>query len=155
MTDNFYRGASNITMDSKGRLAIPSRYRNALKDSCQGALFLTASYSGCILIYPHDEWLAAEQQICQFPTLNKSLSHIRRLMIGFATESEMDAQGRVLIPNPLRDYAQIKTQAMLLGQGEKFELWDPNRWDKECQSKAEEDLYAQGISDEFAEKVRF
>ena len=124
----FFRGVSQVTVDAKGRLGIPSRYRQPLAESCDGHLIVTADRDGCLLIYPRKRWHEVERQIHQLPSLNQDARFIQRLMLGHASECELDGQGRILLSPPLREFARLGKHALLFGQGERFELWDQQQW---------------------------
>jgi MraZ protein len=124
-----FRGANPITLDAKGRLAMPTRFREQVIARSQGRLVATVDRSDrCLLIYPQPEWEEIERKLMQLPTLNPAVRRLQRLMIGHATEIELDTNGRILIPPPLREYASLSRQAMLIGQGARFELWDEKHW---------------------------
>src|SRR5690606_19050584 len=123
-----FRGASKVTLDSKGRVAIPSRYRERIISRAAGQLVATVDRDYCLLIYPMPDWEEIERKLVRLPALNKQARRLQRLMVGYATELEMDGHGRVLLTRELRDFAGLERQAMLIGQGNKFELWDEERW---------------------------
>ena len=123
-----FRGASKVTLDSKGRMAIPSRYRERLASRADGALVATIDRDYCLLIYPLTDWEEIERKLIRLPALNKQARRLQRLMVGYATELEMDGHGRILLSRELRDFASLDKQAMFIGQGNKFELWDVDRW---------------------------
>lgn len=123
-----FRGATRVTLDAKGRLAIPSRYRERLASRAEGKLVATVDRDQCLLIYPLPEWEEIERKLDRLPALKNRVRQLQRLMLGYATELEMDGQGRVLLSRELRDFAGLDKQAMLVGQGKKFELWDEERW---------------------------
>jgi MraZ protein len=127
------RGLNELTLDAKGRLAIPTRYRQELTDSCAGQLVVTVDRDHCLLMYPFPEWEIVEKKIVKLPALNSRVRQLQRLLVGHATEVEMDGSGRVLVPPPLRDYASLDKKVVLLGQGNKFELWDAQRWQERRQ----------------------
>ena len=111
-------------MDPKGRMAIPTRVRDALVESCAGRLVVTANTEDrCLLVYPEHEWLALLPQIEALPSFNKVSQRVKRILIGYATPLEIDASGRVLVPPTLREYANLDKKVMMVGQGKKFELW--------------------------------
>ncbi len=124
------RGASQINLDAKGRLSIPSRYRAQLQETCQGQVIITVDKDYCLLIYPLHEWEEVERKLNRLPNLNKQARRLQRLMIGYASEVEMDGNGRLLLPKELRAFAGLEKQVVLLGQGNKFELWDETRWNE-------------------------
>ncbi len=123
-----FRGINNLTLDAKGRMAIPSRYRDKLMESCAGRLIVTVDLDRCLLVYPLHEWEIIEEQLAGLPSLNKQSRLLQRLLIGHATEAEFDSQGRILLPSMLRDYAGLDKKCILIGQGKKFEIWDEQLW---------------------------
>ena len=126
---HMFRGANPVTLDAKGRLAMPTRFREQIVARSQGRLMATVDRADrCLLIYPLPEWEEIERKLMALPTLNSAVRRLQRLMIGHATELELDANGRVLIPPTLREYAGLSRQAMLVGQGARFELWDQAHW---------------------------
>jgi len=122
------RGATKVTLDAKGRLAIPVRYREQLMTRAEGHLVATVDRDYCLLIYPLPDWEEIERKLTRLPALNKQSRRLQRLMLGHATELEMDSHGRVLLTRELREFAGLDRQAMLIGQGNKFELWSEERW---------------------------
>ncbi len=122
------RGATKITLDAKGRLAIPVRYRERLLTRAEGHLVATVDQDYCLLIYPLPDWEEIERKLTRLPALNKKSRRLQRLMLGHATELDMDSHGRILLTRELRTFAGLDRQAMLIGQGNKFELWDEERW---------------------------
>ena len=125
-----FRGASKVTLDAKGRLAIPSRFREHLLTRADGRLVATVDRAGCLLIYPQPEWEDFARRLNALPGMKPQVREFQRVVLGNATDLEMDGQSRVLISRALRDYAELDKLAMLVGQGKKFELWDEERWSK-------------------------
>lgn len=123
-----FRGVNSINLDPKGRVAIPTRYRSELQESCEGQLVLTVDRDKCLLLYPLPEWEVIERKLVSLPALNPQARRLQRLLIGHATECEMDAQGRVLVSEPLRKFAGLDKRVVLIGQGNKFEVWDEDVW---------------------------
>ena len=124
-----FRGVSNLSLDAKGRIVLPARYRERLLEICQSQLIVTIDTDQpCLLIYPLPEWELIEEKIEALPSFNPTTRRIQRLLIGHATEVEVDANGRMLLSNPLREYARLGKKAVLIGQGKKFELWDEVLW---------------------------
>ncbi len=124
-----FRGLSAVNLDAKGRLAIPMKYRQLLVDLCAGRLVATIdTEERCLLIYPVDEWEVIQAKIEALPSFNPSARRIQRLLIGHATDIELDANGRILLSHPLREYAQLDKEIILLGQGKKLELWSKDLW---------------------------
>ncbi len=123
-----FRGINNIAVDAKGRMAMPARYRERLLESCGGRLVVTVDQDHCLLVYPLPEWEVIEEKLINLPSLNKQSRLLQRLLIGHATDLEMDGQGRILLPAMLREYAGLKKKAVLIGQGKKLEIWDEETW---------------------------
>ena len=123
-----FRGINNIAVDAKGRMAMPVRYRERLLEGCGGRLVVTVDRDHCLLVYPLPEWEIIESKLIELPSLNKQARLLQRLLIGHATELEMDAQGRILLPAVLREFAGLKKKAVLIGQGKKLEIWDEDTW---------------------------
>jgi MraZ protein len=123
-----FQGAAQLNLDSKGRLAIPSRHRDMLLAQCEGQLVLTADADGCLLFYPQPEWEPIRDKLLRLSALNPRIRALQRRLIGYAEEVVMDAAGRVLISSALRNYAALDKRVMLIGQGNKFELWDEAKW---------------------------
>ena len=123
-----FRGINNIAVDAKGRMAMPARYRERLLEGCGGRLVVTVDRDHCLLVYPLPEWEVIESKLIELPSLNKQARLLQRLLIGHATELEMDAQGRILLPTVLREFAGLKKKAVLIGQGKKLEIWDEDTW---------------------------
>lgn len=140
-----FRGSTQLSLDSKGRLAIPAKYRDELFDSCGGNIVVTADPSKCLLIYPQPAWEPIEKKLNSFSSFNPQIRSLQRLIIGNACDVEMDSSGRILISAPLRQFAGLQKEAMLIGQGEKFELWDKEQWDMQIDMAT---VYKDGIPPE-------
>jgi MraZ protein len=124
-----FRGVNRVNLDSKGRLAVPTRYREELRDSCGSQLVVTIDFQEpCLLIYPAPEWQEIERKLMKLSSFNKDSRRVQRLLVGHATDVEMDGQGRLLLTQPLREFASLDKHSVLIGQGNKFELWDEERW---------------------------
>lgn len=124
-----FLGSHAINMDAKGRLAIPARVREDLETLCGGRIVLTAhTEERCLLVYPEPQWDEILPKIEALPSFNKAVRRTQRLLIGYATPLELDGAGRVLVPQPLRDYAGLEKKLYLVGQGRKLELWSEDRW---------------------------
>ena len=134
-----FRGASKVTLDAKGRLAIPSRFREHLLTRADGHLVATVDRAGCLLIYPQPEWEDFARRLNALPSMKPQVREFQRVVLGNATDLEMDSQSRVLISRALRDYAELDKQAMLVGQGKKFELWDEEKWSNRLSEWASSD----------------
>lgn len=124
-----FRGVNELSLDVKGRMAMPSRYRELIQERAENQMVITIdTEERCLLIYPTPEWETIEKQIEALPSFNKAARRVQRLLIGHATEINLDSHGRFLIPVPLRDYAGLDKRVVLIGQGKKFELWDEAHW---------------------------
>lgn len=120
-----FRGVNMANLDPKGRIMMPSRYRTALQG---GGILTIDTEERCLLLYPLATWEEIEAKLAELPSFNPAARRIQRLLIGHATEIELDAQGRILMPALLRDYAGLNKRAMLVGQGKKIELWAEDYW---------------------------
>ena len=125
-----FRGINTVSLDDKGRLAIPARCREVLDISnSHGQLIVTIdTEERCLLMYPLIFWEDIEKKIESLPSFNYVARRIQRLLIGHATEIALDNQGRILLPQELREYASLKKRAVLVGQGKKIEIWDVKNW---------------------------
>lgn len=129
-----FQGAAQLNLDSKGRLAIPARYRDMLLAHCEGKLVLTADADGCLLLYPQPEWQPIREKLMQLSAFNPRIRALQRFLVGHAEDVAMDASGRVLVSPTLRSYAALDKRVMLVGQGNKFEVWDEVRWQAQHES---------------------
>lgn len=123
-----FRGISPIALDAKGRMSMPTRYRTRLLEICQGQLVITIDPDYCLLLYPLPEWEAVEQQLVRLSSTNRKSRALKRLLLGHAEECSLDANGRLLLPGPLREFAGLDRRVVLVGQGNKFEIWDETIW---------------------------
>lgn len=109
---------------------MPTRYRDRLLERCEGRLVVTVDRDQCLLLYPLPDWEEIERKLMRLPTLNEHARRLQRLMVGHASDVELDGHGRVLLPPKLREFARLDRNAILIGQGTRFELWDEQRWDE-------------------------
>lgn len=123
-----FRGVTQIALDVKGRLAIPTRHRDALIAVSGGRMVLTADPSRCLLLYPLAAWEPIQAQLMALSSFNERIRGLQRLLVGHADDVELDGAGRILVPPALRRYAALDKQVVLVGQGHKFELWDETQW---------------------------
>jgi len=145
-----FRGVNGVNIDVKGRMVMPTRYREKLLQHCGGNIVLTIdTEEKCLLLYPLAAWEEIESKLAALPSFNPAARRIQRLLIGHATEVEMDSLGRLLLPTLLRDYAGLNKKAVLIGQGKKFELWDDEHWQtRRGQWLDEESSTDSGLPDE-------
>jgi MraZ protein len=123
-----FRGATSLNMDAKGRLAVPSRHRDALMAQSAGQLVLTAHPHRCLLLYPQPAWEPIQARIMSLSSFDRQSSALQRLLVGYAEDIELDSAGRLLISPVLREFAGLEKQVMLVGQGSHFELWQAEAW---------------------------
>lgn len=123
-----FRGATALSLDAKGRLAVPAKHRELLSVQSLGRLVLTAHPHRCLLLYPQSAWEPIQQKIMSLPSLEKQASLLQRLLVGFAEDLELDSAGRVLVSPVLREFAGLEKQVMLVGQGSHFEVWGQEAW---------------------------
>ena len=113
-------------------MAVPTKYRERLAARCDGQMVVTVDKDHCLLGYPLPDWEELERKLVRLPSMNKVARQLVRIMVGYATEVDMDANGRILVSRELRDFANLEKNAMLIGQGNKFELWDEGTWNAKC-----------------------
>ena len=123
-----FRGVAQLNLDSKGRLAVPARYREALLVRCDGRLVITADSDKCLLLYPLPEWEPIQQKLMSLSSFNPRIRDLQRRLIGYAEDVQMDGAGRLLVSPALRSFAELAKNVVLVGQGNKFELWDGEKW---------------------------
>ena len=124
-----FRGINTINLDAKGRMAMPARYREQLVKSCSGLLVVTIDTNHrCLLLYPLAEWEQIERQIESLSSFDPMSQRVKHLLIGHANDLELDNSGRILLPQELRQYAQLEKHVCLIGQGKKLEIWDQASW---------------------------
>lgn len=126
-----FRGVATLNLDSKGRLAVPSRYRDALTGHGGGRVVVTADPSQCLLLFPLPEWEPIEKKLNSLSSFNPQTRSLQRLLVGNAADLEMDGAGRILLPAMLRQFAALEKSVVLVGQGVKFELWNEARWQEQ------------------------
>ncbi len=123
-----FRGINPLSLDTKGRMSMPTRYRQQLQDNCQGQLIITIDADRCLLLYPLPVWEIIEQQLVALSSADPTKRALKRLLLGHAEECGLDGSGRLLLPGPLREFAGLEKKIVLVGQGNKFELWDEALW---------------------------
>lgn len=124
-----FRGLQTATLDDKGRLAIPKRFRETLQAVCEGEVVLTVDiHDACLLLYPMSVWQEIEAKLMSLPNMDPATRRVQRLLLGHAVEMEMDNAGRILVPDLLREHAGMGKELMLVGQGNKIEFWSSETW---------------------------
>ena len=124
-----FRGINQLTLDDKGRLAMPARHREQIRLETDGQVVITIdTESPCLLAYPLNEWEKIEKKLIQLPSFHPIARKVQRLLLGHASEASLDGHGRFLIPSALREFAKLQKEVVMIGQGHKFELWDAQLW---------------------------
>jgi MraZ protein len=125
-----FRGRYEYTIDSKGRVSIPSKFKEILIQQYDQRLVIT-NYDLCLVAYPHQEWSVIEEKVKNLPPLVKKESRaFLRFFYSSGIDCELDRQGRVLIPQSLRDYANLQKDVVLVGGGKNIEIWNKERWEE-------------------------
>lgn len=125
-----FRGINSATLDAKGRMALPARVRESLTAVSEGALVITIdTKERCLLLYPRPWWDEVQRKLEQLPNVNPRSRKLQRLLIGHAADLEPDGNGRVLLPQKLREYASLDKKLLLVGLGNKFEVWSEPHWE--------------------------
>ena len=136
-----FRGVATFNLDAKGRMAIPAKFRKHLDVCCEGRLVITIDHvDRCLQLYPMPEWELVEQKLSALPSMNPKVRSLKRMLLGYATECEMDGNGRILLPAKLREFAGLEKSMVMIGQGNKFELWDEHSWNSLMDACLEEDF---------------
>ena len=123
-----FRSANKVTLDDKGRMVMPTRYREEIAELCQGRLVVTVDRDECLLVYPLPEWEQTERRLMSLPSMDPEARRLQRLLVGYATDLEMDGHHRISLAPELREFAKLERLGMLIGQGNRLELWDEGRW---------------------------
>ena len=137
-----FEGAAALSLDAKGRIAIPARHRESLLAAAEGSLVLTAHPHRCLLLYPSPVWQPIRDQILKGSSLNPAIASIKRVLVGNARTEELDSAGRILVAPELREYANLQKTVYLVGMGTHFEIWSEAGW------KQQNDLAAEVMSGE-------
>lgn len=143
-----FRGANALNLDTKGRLAIPAAHRGELDERCNGRMVVTVNNTreNCLWLYPMDTWEVVEQKVVNLPSFDPNHQKLKRFLIGYASDVEMDRSGRILLPAPLRTFAMLDKAIYLVGQGNKFEIWNEELWTAKCNQWMQEDLEIDNLS---------
>ena len=130
-----FRGVRHISRDARGRFSVPARQRESLLDISAGSVVVTIdTQSSCLVMYPLREWERVERDVQDLPTLNPAVRRFQRLVLGYASDLDLDSNGRILLPGALREYANLEKRVVLVGQGNKLELWSESLWEAECEA---------------------
>ena len=124
-----FRGVNPLSLDEKGRLSLPTKYRQRVIEASDGQMVLTIDRDRCLLLYPLPVWEVVERQLIQLSSTHPRARALKRLLLGHAEECSLDASGRILLPPPLREFAGLEKRVVLVGQGNKFEIWNEPAWE--------------------------
>ncbi|URQ61487.1 division/cell wall cluster transcriptional repressor MraZ [Pantoea alhagi] len=139
-----FRGATLVNLDSKGRLAVPTRYRETLIEESEGQMVCTIDlHQPCLLLYTLPQWEIIEQKLSRLSSMNPAERRVQRLLLGHASECQMDSAGRLLLAGTLRQHASLTKEVMLVGQFNKFELWDEQTWYQQVREDIDAEQAAQ------------
>ena len=133
-----FQGATELALDSKGRLTVPAGHRDVLAVQGEGRRVVTAHPHRCLLVYPRPAWEPIRERLMGLSSLDRQVSMVQRLLVGFAKDMEMDAAGRVLIAPELRRFATLERDVVLVGQGSHFELWSGAAWQAQVEKIIEQ-----------------
>ena len=137
-----FMGEYNHTIDAKGRLIVPAKFREILGDN----FIVTKGLDGCLFVYPNDEWTRFEEKLKSLPLTNKNARQFTRFFLAGAAACEVDKQGRILLPQVLREFASLEKDVVLVGVASRIEIWSRERWDESMNTYA-------GDMDEVAENM--
>ncbi len=140
-----FRGRFDHTIDSKGRISIPSKFRELLKENYDGKLMVT-NFDGCLYAYPSDEWHILEDKLSRLSMLKKKVKSFQRFFASAVAECNIDKLGRVLIPPTLREYAELERDVVVIGVLKRIEIWSKEKWKAEI-ARAQEDIEGLGDDD--------
>ncbi|MFQ5466207.1 MAG: division/cell wall cluster transcriptional repressor MraZ [Thermodesulfobacteriota bacterium] len=134
-----FRGRYEHTLDPKGRLSIPSKFREVLGERYDSRLVVTA-YDGCLIVYPHAEWLKLEEKVAELPEFKKDTMSFLRFFYSRAADCAIDKLGRVLIPPSHREYAKLEKEVVLIGAFKRMEIWGKDVWEQAESMASQEDI---------------
>lgn len=121
----YFQGTNPLSLDAKGRLAVPAKYRQELKEEADSRVVVTQNpFDKCLWLYALSDWIKVRESVSRLSSMNSSKLTLQRLMLGPAEESDIDTQGRIIVPATLRDYGNLQKKVKLVGIGNKCELWD-------------------------------
>jgi len=133
-----FRGASSLSLDDKGRFAVPTKYRDSLLSEDQGTVICTVALNEpCLWLYPLAEWIEIEAKLAKISNMNPRARRMQRMLLGNATEYQLDKNGRILLAPSLRAHAELGKKIMLVGLMKKFEIWDEARWQEQMRKDTE------------------
>ncbi|HKL89261.1 MAG TPA: division/cell wall cluster transcriptional repressor MraZ [Salinibacter sp.] len=125
-----FKGQAEYSVDSKGRVAIPAKMRDAMAPEAQETFTITRGFENCIFLYPMDRWSSIEEEISELNMYNREARDFIRIIMMWADEVSLDGQGRISIPKSLREFADLGGSALILGAFDHIEIWDPEKFDE-------------------------
>ncbi|WP_394181215.1 division/cell wall cluster transcriptional repressor MraZ [Marinomonas posidonica] len=135
-----FRGIHQVSVDAKGRMSLPARLRDELSQYEEEGVVVTIDpVSRCLLLYPLSEWEVIQQKLDRLPTFQPQARRLQRLLVGHATDLEVDKAGRILLPAPLREFARLDKKLTILGQGKKLEIWSQEEWEAQREDYLSQD----------------
>lgn len=134
-----FMGEYNHSVDTKGRLIIPSRFRDELGDE----FVVTKGLDGCLFVFPNNEWQIFEEKLRTLPLTNKSARQFARFFVAGATPCELDKQGRILLPQTLREFAGLEKDVVLTGMLNRIEIWSKSKWSENASYDDMDDIAEQ------------
>jgi len=135
-----FRGIHQVSVDVKGRMSLPARLRDDLAQYDEEGVVVTIDpVSRCLLLYPLSEWELIQQKLDKLPTFQPQARRLQRLLVGHATDLEVDKVGRILLPAPLREFARLDKKLTILGQGKKLEIWSQEEWEAQREDYLSQD----------------
>lgn len=135
-----FRGIHQVSVDVKGRMSLPARLRDDLAQyEDEGVVVTIDPVSRCLLLYPLSEWELIQQKLDKLPTFQPQARRLQRLLVGHATDLEVDKAGRILLPAPLREFARLDKKLTILGQGKKLEIWSQEEWEAQREDYLSQD----------------
>ncbi len=135
-----FRGIHQVSVDVKGRMSLPARLRDELAQyDDEGVVVTIDPVSRCLLLYPLSEWELIQQKLDKLPTFQPQARRLQRLLVGHATDLEVDKAGRILLPAPLREFAHLDKKLTILGQGKKLEIWSQEEWETQREDYLSQD----------------
>jgi MraZ protein len=135
-----FRGIHQVSVDAKGRMSLPARLRDDLAQYDDNGVVVTIDpVSRCLLLYPLSEWELIQQKLDKLPTFQPQARRLQRLLVGHATDLEVDNAGRILLPAPLREFARLDKKLTILGQGKKLEIWSQEEWEAQREDYLSQD----------------
>ena len=133
-----WQGQYEHAIDAKGRTSVPARFRDAIAGPHEGGFVITSGLDPCLVAYPLEEWRAFEEKLSKLPRFDPHVVKLRRIYVSAAVETQIDSQGRVLVPPTLRAYASLEKDVVWAGMGRYAELWSKERWMRATETTEDE-----------------